>query len=102
VSAGLSAPTASGAGIAAPTLSPAASYEIGQYFNGKDAEGSAAHILAHTILGAAVAATGGNNALSAGIAAGGSEAAAPLLSQYLYGKKAKDLTSSQKNYSSSS
>ena len=102
VSAGLSAPTASGAGIAAPTLSPAASYEIGQYFKGKDAEGSAAHILAHTILGAAVAATGGNNALSAGIAAGGSEAAAPLLSQYLYGKKAKDLTSSQKNYSSSS
>ena len=101
VSAGLSAPTASGAGIAASTLSPAASYEIGQYFKGKDAEGSAAHILAHTILGAAVAATGGNNALSAGIAAGGAEAAAPLLAEYLYGKKAKDLTASEKSTISS-
>ena len=101
VSAGLSAPTASGAGIAASTLSPAASYEIGQYFKSKDAEGSAAHILAHTILGAAVAATGGNNALTAGIAAGGAEAAAPLLSQYLYGKEAKDLTASEKSTISS-
>ncbi|WP_252727877.1 hypothetical protein [Acinetobacter sp. Ac_5812] len=71
----MSAPTASGAGIAASTLSPAASYEIGQYFKGKDAEGSAA---------------------------GGAEAAAPLLAEYLYGKKAKDLTTNQKNYSSSS
>ncbi len=51
-----------------------ASYKIGQYFNGKGAEGSTAHILAHTILGATVAATGGNNALTAGIAAGGAEA----------------------------
>ena len=101
VSAGLSAPTASGAGIAASTLSPAVSYEIGQYFKGKDAEGSAAHILAHTILGAAVAATGGNNALSVGIAAGGAEAAAPLLAEYLYGKKAKDLTASEKSTISS-
>nr|WP_228704193.1 VENN motif pre-toxin domain-containing protein [Acinetobacter gyllenbergii] len=97
----LSAPIASGAGIAASTLSPAASYEIGQYFKGKDAESSAAHILAHTILGAAVAATGGNNALSAGIAAGGAEAAAPLLAEYLYGKKAKDLTASEKSTISS-
>ena len=101
VSAGLSAPTASGAGIAASTLSPAASYEIGQYFKSKDAEGSAAHILAHTILGAAVAATGGNNALSVGIAAGGAEAAVPLLAEYLYGKKAKDLTASEKSTISS-
>ena len=61
VSAGLSAPTASGAGIADSTLSPAVSYETGQYFKGKDAEGSAAHILAHTILGAAIAATGRTN-----------------------------------------
>ncbi|WP_227541451.1 MULTISPECIES: cysteine peptidase family C39 domain-containing protein [Acinetobacter] len=97
----MSAPTASGAGIAASTLSPAASYEICQYFKGKDAQGSAAHILAHTILGAAVAATGGNNALSAGIAAGGAEAAAPLLAEYLYGKKAKDLTASEKSTISS-
>ena len=78
-----------------------ASYKIGQYFNGKGAEGSTAHILAHTILGATVAATGGNNALTAGIAAGGAEAAAPLLSQYLYGKEAKDLTASEKSTISS-
>ena len=78
-----------------------ASYKIGQYFNGKGAEGSTAHILAHTILGAAVAVTGGNNALTAGIAAGGAEAAAPLLSQYLYGKEAKDLTASEKSTISS-
>ena len=57
--------------------------------------------MAHTILGAAVAATGGNNALTAGIAAGGAEAAAPLLSQYLYGKDAKDLTASEKSTISS-
>ena len=57
--------------------------------------------MAHTILGAAVAATGGNNALTAGIAAGGAEAAAPLLSQYLYGKEAKDLTASEKSTISS-
>lgn len=62
VSAGLSAPTASSAGIAAAALSPSASYEIGQYFKSKDAEGSTAHIVAHTLLGAAVAAMGGNNA----------------------------------------
>lgn len=57
--------------------------------------------MAHTILGAAVAATGGNNALTAGIAAGGAEATAPLLSQYLYGKDAKDLTASEKSTISS-
>lgn len=101
ISAGLAAPTASGAGIAASTLSPKISNEIGQYFKGKDAEGSTAHILAHTILGAVVAATGGNNALTAGIAAGGAEAAAPLLSQYLYDKDAKDLTASEKSTISS-
>ncbi|WP_430981475.1 VENN motif pre-toxin domain-containing protein [Alkanindiges illinoisensis] len=97
VSAGLSAPTTSAVGIAAATLSPAASYEIGQYFKGKDAEGSAAHILAHTVLGAAVAAAGGNDALSAGLAAGGAEAAAPVLSHYLYGKDAKNLTADEKS-----
>nr|WP_245809176.1 VENN motif pre-toxin domain-containing protein [Acinetobacter populi] len=97
VSAGLSAPTASGLGIAAATLSPSVSYEIGQYFKGNDAEGSAAHILAHTVLGAAVAAAGGNDALTAGLVAGGSEAAAPKLAQYLYGKDAQDLTADEKS-----
>ena len=96
ISTGLSAPTSSGLGITAATLSPAASYEIGQYFKSNDAEGSAAHILAHTVLGAAVAAAGGNDALIAGLSAGGAEVSAPLLSKYLYGKEAKDLTADEK------
>ncbi|ENV94611.1 hypothetical protein F938_02796 [Acinetobacter bereziniae LMG 1003 = CIP 70.12] len=97
ISTGLSAPTSSGLGIATATLSPVASYEIGQYFKSKDAEGSTAHILAHTVLGAAVAAAGGNDALTAGLSAGGAEAAAPKLAQYLYGKDAKDLTADEKS-----
>ncbi|BCX73171.1 MULTISPECIES: VENN motif pre-toxin domain-containing protein [Acinetobacter] len=97
ISTGLSAPTSSGLGIATATLSPVASYEIGQYFKSKDAEGSTAHILAHTVLGAAVAAAGGNDALTAGLSAGGAEAAAPKLAKYLYGKDAKDLTADEKS-----
>jgi filamentous hemagglutinin len=110
ISTGLSAPTSSGLGIATATLSPAASYKIGQYFkeqasnnpNGQLTSGQeAAHILAHTVLGAAVAAAGGNNALTAGLSAGGAEAAAPILSSFLYGKDAKDLTADQKSTISS-
>ena len=92
----MSAPTSSGLGIAAATVSPKLSYEIGQYFKSNDSEGSATHILAHTVLGAAVAAAGGNDALLAGVTAGGAEASAPLLSKYLYGKEAKDLTADEK------
>ncbi|MDS7694834.1 VENN motif pre-toxin domain-containing protein [Acinetobacter soli] len=110
VASGLSAPTSSGLGIATATLSPAASYKIGQYFKeqaSKNANGQltsgqeAAHILAHTVLGGAVAAAGGNNALTAGLSAGGAEAAAPVLSSFLYGKEAKDLTAEQKSTISS-
>ena len=101
ISTGLSAPTSSGLGIVAATLSPAASYEIGQYFKSNDAEGSTAHILAHTVLGAAVAAAGGNDALTAGLAAGGAEASSLLFAKYLYGKEAKDLTADEKSTISS-
>ncbi|PIL84663.1 hypothetical protein B4Q10_19910, partial [Acinetobacter baumannii] len=89
---------------------PAVSYKIGQYFkeqasnnaNGQLTSGQeAAHILAHTVLGAAVAAAGGNNALTAGLSAGGAEAAAPILSSFLYGKDAKELTADQKSTISS-
>lgn len=72
-------PTACGAGIATAEASPKFSYEIGQYFKSNDAEGSTARILAHTLLGAAVAAAGGNDALTAGLAAGGAEGIAPKL-----------------------
>ena len=47
IGAGLSAPTNSIGGIVAATASPIVSYQIGQYFKGKDAEGSTAHLVAH-------------------------------------------------------
>ncbi len=73
---GLSAPTQSGVGIAAATVSPMISYEISQKFkelakdnpDGKLTEKQqAAHVLAHAVLGAvgaAVATAGGNDALA--------------------------------------
>lgn len=62
---GLAEPTQSGAGIAAATASPDVSYAIGQHFKdlaGQNANGKltasqeTAHVLAHAVLGAAVAA----------------------------------------------
>ena len=86
ISAGLTAPTQSMTGMVAATASPALSYEIGQHFKEKNAEGTSAHILAHAILGAAVAAAGDNNALAGALSAGGAEAAAPVISSWLYGE----------------
>ncbi|WP_231552535.1 VENN motif pre-toxin domain-containing protein, partial [Oligella urethralis] len=51
---------------------------------------------AHGLLAAAVAATGGNNALTAAGAAISAEAAAPVLAHYLYGKAAADLNADEK------
>ncbi|WP_239423805.1 VENN motif pre-toxin domain-containing protein [Snodgrassella communis] len=96
IGAGLSAPTNSIGGILAATASPVLSHQIGQYFKGKDAEGSTAHLVAHAVLGAAVAAAGGNDALAGGLAAAGAEATAPILSQWLYGKNPADLTADEK------
>ena len=56
-----------------------------------------AHVLAHVVLGAAVAAAAGNNAPAGALSAGGSEAAAPYISKWLYGKeKGSDLTAEEK------
>ncbi|RPD83168.1 hypothetical protein EGK75_13270 [Neisseria weixii] len=106
VTTGLAAPTDSALGIAAATASPAAAYQVGQYFKGLAKQNSdgkltakqeTAHILAHAVLGAATAAAGGNNALTAAISAGGAEAAAPYVSQWLYGEKdGSKLTAEQK------
>ena len=52
--------------------------------------------MAHGLLAAAVAATGGNNALSAAGAAISAEAAAPVLAYYLYGKAATELNADEK------
>ena len=49
ISGGLSVPTTSVGGTIAASLSPALSYEIGQYFKEEGKEGSAQHILAHFI-----------------------------------------------------
>lgn len=96
IGAELAAPTNSVGGILAATASPVVSYQIGQYFKGKDAEGSTAHLVAHAVLGAAVAAAGGNDALAGALAAGGSEAIAPVVSKWLYDKEPKDLTAGEK------
>ena len=113
IAGGLSAPTSSALGIAAATAAPAVQYQIGQIFKGNQAqneldklmtgmagtrpeEGSALHVLAHTVLAAAVAAAGGNDALTAGLSAGGAEALAPVVSNWLYGKDTKELTADEK------
>ena len=104
---GLSAPTQSGVGIAAATVSPMISYEIGQKFkelakdnpDGKLTEKQqAAHVLAHAVLGAAVAAAGGNDVLAGALSAGGAEAVAPKVSTFLYGTADPEkLTAEQKD-----
>ena len=105
IAGGLSAPTSSALGIAAATAAPAVQYQIGQIFKDNQAkneldklmtgtagtrpeEGSALHILAHTILAASVAAAGGNDALTAGLSAGGAELLAPKVANWLYGNTA--------------
>ena len=106
IATGLSMPTQSGVGIAAVTVLPMILYEIGQKFkelakdnpDGKLTEKQqAAHVLAHAILGAAVAAAGDNNALAGALSSGGAEAAAPYISKWLYNKeKGSDLTAEEK------
>ena len=105
ITGGLSAPTSSALGIAAATAAPAVQYQIGQIFKDNQAkneldklitgtagtrpeEGSALHVLAHTVLAAAVAAAGGNDALTAGLSAGGAELLAPKVANWLYGNTA--------------
>jgi filamentous hemagglutinin len=99
ISAGLSVPTDSLTGKLAAAASPAVANQIGQYFkdlaanneNGQlNAGQETAHVLAHGILAAAVASAGGNDATTAGIAAAGSEAAAPVLAKWLYDKDSSD------------
>jgi len=103
---GIAASSGSAGQIVAGTLAPAISYQIGQYFkenaarnemdNGnRGEEGSATHLLAHALLGAAVASAGGDNALIGALAAGGAEAAAPSIAKFLFGKGSTELTASE-------
>ena len=95
VAGGLLSPADSLTGVAVSAVSPAVSYEIGQYFkdlatqneNGQlSTSQELAHILTHAALGAATAGANGGNAVTGAISAGGAEAAAPILSKVLYGE----------------
>lgn len=78
--------------------SPQLAYRIGQEFKRKDQEGSAQHLLAHTILGAATSYATGNNVTTGTLSGAGSEAVAPALSDFLFNTKdPKELTQEQKD-----
>ncbi|MCW6029519.1 hemagglutinin repeat-containing protein [Stenotrophomonas sp. SRS1] len=108
ITGGIAASSGSTGQIVAGTLAPVISYQIGQYFkenaarnemdNGKRGEeGSATHLLAHALLGAAVASAGGDSAMIGALAAGGAEAAAPAIAKFIFGKDSKDLSSSEQD-----
>ncbi|MHC5226275.1 VENN motif pre-toxin domain-containing protein [Ignatzschineria sp. LJL83] len=61
--------------------------------------GGIGHILAHAVAGAAMAAANGGDLLSGAISAGGAEALAPIIAEFLYGKgkTPEDLTADEKN-----
>jgi len=78
--------------------SPQLAYRIGQEFKRKDQEGSAQHLLAHTILGAATSYATGNNVTTGTLSGAGSEVAAPALANYLYGtNEPSELNQEQKD-----
>ncbi|MGK8264475.1 VENN motif pre-toxin domain-containing protein [Moraxella nonliquefaciens] len=78
--------------------SPQLAYRIGQEFKRKDQEGSAQHLLAHAILGAAVSYATGNNITTGALSGAGSEVAAPALANYLYGtNEPSELNQEQKD-----
>ena len=87
VSNGLYGPNSNGvAGAVVKTLAPVVANQIGDYFSKPESQtNQAGHVLAHTVLGAAVAAAAGNDALSAALSAGTGEAITPVVANYLYG-----------------
>lgn len=111
ISSALYGPNTNGAtGYVAKAVSPQVAYQIGQYFKNNDAQNeinqntelagvnSPEHLLAHALLGAAVSAATGNDALTGGLSASTGEATAPLISQFLFDTKDPDeLTSDQKD-----
>ncbi|WP_392562371.1 hemagglutinin repeat-containing protein [Orbus sturtevantii] len=64
--------------------------------NGNEKVNTEANLIAHAILGAAVAAAQGNSALAGGIGAASGEVAAEFIRDKLYGKNVKDLTEQEK------
>ncbi|VEG13181.1 Possible hemagglutinin (DUF638) [Moraxella cuniculi] len=109
ITSALYAPNSNGIiGDVARAASPELAYRIGQYFKenklkneidggNRPEEQSLQHLLAHTILGAAVSYATGNNPITGALSAVGSEAAAPALSKFLFGKDSKELTQDEKD-----
>ena len=99
ISGAIYGPNSNGAtGYVAKAASPFVANQIGTYFKANEVvnsidggdrseQGSAAHILAQGVLGAAISYATGNDAVTGGVSAGAGEATAPLLSQFLYGTK---------------
>ena len=111
ISGAIYGPNSNGAaGYAAKAASPFVSNQIGQYYKeladeqGGNLTGSqqAGHLLAHGILGAATSYNTGNDALTGGLSAGAGEAAAPVISNFLYSTAdPSKLTAEQKDTISS-
>lgn len=101
VSAGLYTPSNSVGGSLTAAASPAMTQKIGEIFKPSGAmaqyEGTALHGAAQGIWAAAVAYAGGNDPLSAGVSAGVSEVAVPVLGNWLFpGKDKADYTAEEK------
>ena len=83
--------------MAASTVAPLASYEIGQYFKKEGKEGSFEHIATHAVIGALTASANGGNAFAGAVSAGGAETIAPIVAKVLYGKdNSQNLTADEK------
>ncbi|STZ10181.1 Hemolysin precursor [Moraxella caviae] len=99
ITSALYAPNSNGIiGDVARAASPELAYRIGQEFKRKDQEGSAQHLLAHAVLGAAVSYATGNDIATGAMSGAANEAGAKVLANYLYqGKDPQDLTQEQKD-----
>ena len=94
--AGLYVPNSNGAmGTVAKMASPQVAQQIGSYFKENAQDGSAAHLVAHAVLGAAVAAATGTDAVTAGVSAATAEGAVPKVANWLYGTSDPDKLSAE-------
>ena len=95
-------------GDVARAVSPHIAYQIGQYFKSNDykniqdnqnrpGEQSLQHLMAHAVLGAATSYATGQDIGIGALSAASSEAAAPTLSKFLFGKDSKELTQDEKD-----
>jgi filamentous hemagglutinin len=96
-------------GYVAKAASPFVASQVGTYFKvnevvnsidggDRSEQGSAAHILAQGVLGAAISYATGNDAVTGGVSAGAGEATAPVLAKFLYGSSdPTNLTAEQKD-----